>query len=341
MLNLPSKLWADVRSRIKASPCYSNRASSLGAACTRQLVYARTNWANATLPDVDAKRVYELGERVERDVIRMLIDAGYTVIEQQRPLDDFADVQITGHVDGVIIEDGKAIPFDVKSMAPHIWDSIAFAGPDVYEWNAVAPAFERRPWLKKYRAQIQLYALCKNAEYGVLICFNKSTGEIAQVNCPLDIDYCDTLLERAKVINKCVADGTLPERIPWDVDECGKCSFLHLCLPDRVGKDPIAFIDDTRIAQACLNRLRLQQWRDEWEEADKLVKEWAKAQEWERALVVTDPADHSVFDVFFGSQSFEILKKANARGTTVSIRLVAGEERRTATDDATRNASSN
>ncbi len=306
--SIPEAITRRIQGRIKAYPCHSNRASSIGAVCLRQLVYQRLHWDQATLPSVDAKRVFELGDDVEQRVVRALQDAGYEVIEQQRPLDDFKDLQLTGHVDGVLLLPEGAIPFDVKSMNPYIWQGLFPRGEGVYEWSEVAEGFESKSWLRKYRAQIQLYALGKSAPYGILLCSNKSTAELAQVVCPLDFDYCDFLLKRCAEINGYVERKELPDRIPWDDEECPRCAWLHMCLPDRVGKDPVIFLPDSEIARLCVVRESAADQAKAYDDADAKIKAWAKGQEGDRHLVQSD------------SDVFEITRSVGKKATRVNIR---------------------
>jgi CRISPR/Cas system-associated exonuclease Cas4 (RecB family) len=209
------------------------------------------------------------------DVLKALQEAGVQIVEQQRAM-EWKEHQIIGHVDAVAVIDGQSYPLDVKSMSAHIWDSIFTRGKGVYQWSEVGDRF-MRPWLRKYLGQVILYCLLKETEEGMLICKNKSTGALAQVNIPLDYSYAESLIQRADRINRHVSLGTLPDRIPWDDACCGKCKFLAICLPDRVGKDPLVFLEDSTVVEMLDSRARLEEAGREFKRIDEKVKDWAKA----------------------------------------------------------------
>jgi CRISPR/Cas system-associated exonuclease Cas4 (RecB family) len=261
---------------IKAFPCHTNRASSLGGACVRELTYERTAWEKAKLPDVDLQCIFDEGNIHEGEVLRTLQEAGIQVIEQQRAL-EWREHQITGHVDAVVVVDGKPYPVDVKTMSPHIWDSCFPRGKGVYPWAEVEDKFTQKPWMRKYLGQVIIYCLLKEVDEGLLLCKNKGTGALAQVNIPLDYGYAESLIRRADTINAHVAAGTLPDRIPWEEDICGNCKYLHVCLPDRVGKDPLVFLEDSTVSALLEERAAVEEHGKEFKRLDERAKEWAKA----------------------------------------------------------------
>jgi hypothetical protein len=293
---------------IKRYPCHTNRASSLGSACERELVYDRTSWEQAELHDVDLQVIFDEGNVHEAAVLKDLAEAGLRLVEQQSPL-EWREYQITAHPDAVVVVDNLPVglPLDVKSMSPHIWDGIFRKGKGVYTWEEVGQHFTTKPWLRKYCAQITIYALLKNCEHGgILVCKNKGTGALAQVNIPLDLEYGEQLLKRAERINRHVQLGTLPDRIPWDEDVCGKCKYLSLCLPERVGKDPLVFLEDSTVEAMIDERARLEESGKEYDKIDTRFKEWAKARPETKILI----------------GKYLVTKKATANRTTVKVDIV-------------------
>lgn len=272
------------------APCHTNRASNLAGDCERQLVYERTRWQDKTPPDPGLITIFAEGNAHEQMVLEELRRAGVTVLEQQTTL-EWRAIQVTGHIDAVVIasgnesESGTAVPVDVKSMSGHIWDSCFPRGTAIYSWDDVADAFTRKHWLRKYRGQIMLYCLLKEADRGILLCKNKNTGQLAQVNLELDYEYAESLVRRAERLNAHVADGTLPERIAWDADVCGGCPYLHICLPDHVGRDPIAFVAEGEIEDLLTERENAEAEAWHYKAADERVKRWMKAQEADRVVV--------------------------------------------------------
>ena len=311
-LDLVARVYDVSRRRIKSWPCHTNRASGIGHDCERHLTYTRTAWADRLLHDVDLERIFAEGRIQEQAVMAELAAAGIEVIEQQRPIDDLmARYQISGHMDGVINDNGTAIVLEIKSMSDPIWSSVARRGAGVYEWSDVAEAFQSKPWLRKYFAQMCIYMLGKNTERGVLLLKNKSTGALAQVNMVLDFAYAESLLQRAERINAHIAAGTLPERMAFDDLVCGRCDWRHLCLPDMPAV-AIAWLPDDAVAYMCCRREELDPARKEFADVDARVKAFAKARE-EPRIVVCGDGEHG---------TWELSKNETKRGTIVSIRRV-------------------
>jgi CRISPR/Cas system-associated exonuclease Cas4 (RecB family) len=260
-------------------PGISNRASELGGDCLRQLVYSRTRWQDAAEPEAELKVIFQEGDKHELALIQELQRAGYSVIEQQVSL-SWPEYTITGHIDARVRTgvSEPLYPVDVKTMSPHIYDSIFKRGPGVYPWEEVREGFTKKPWLRKYSGQLTLYMLMTNTEAGLLLCLNKSTGMVSQVNLELDYEYGEELLRRAEQINEHVDSSTVPERIPYDDSVCPRCAYYHICLPEQVDHDPIQFISNDEVLQLLETRDGARDQHLDYDRADKRVKSWAKAQ---------------------------------------------------------------
>ena len=283
--------------RYRKFPSHSNRASSLGHDCLRALYYQRTAWQEATDPGDTLKLIFQEGDLHETSVLRDIQEAGFQVIEQQVSL-QWDRYQITGHVDAIVVAENSAdagangasgdivgYPIDVKSMSGHIWSSCFRDGPRVYEWADVRDQFEGKTWLRKYYGQLVLYMLMKNVDHGALLCKSKQTGELAQVNLPLDFDLGEKLLRRAEFLNTSIDNQTPPDRIQWDEDICGRCEHLVSCLPERVGEEPIKFIEVEEIEQLLKTRELAEEGYTAYQRSDKRMKAWAKAQDGDKLVV--------------------------------------------------------
>jgi CRISPR/Cas system-associated exonuclease Cas4 (RecB family) len=209
----------------KRFPCHTNRASSLGyfvpelKGCIRRGVYERTQWEKKELWDADSLMRFEEGNRQEAHIMADLIKAGLNPIEQQTAL-EWKEKEITGHLDAVLVVDGKPVVLEIKSASPYIFDQIH--------------SFEdlnKKPWLRSYKIQINLYMLLKEMEQGILLFKDKSSGDFKQINVTLDYELTEYAIRAAEAINKHVKENTLAERIT-DREVCKKCPFKHLCLPD-------------------------------------------------------------------------------------------------------------
>ena len=248
--------------KIKQYPVRANRASQLGHPCLKYLVLLRTRWQEETLHDARVQMIFDMGNAVEEIVFQDLKEAGFVIVEQQRPFawDKF---QITGKVDfklalalaelqtdrvppevlAALIEEaneGKVVvPTEVKSMAPSIFASINSVG-DMLRHKYV--------YLRKYPPQLTVYLIMDGKRVGLFLLKKKSTGEMKELWMLLDYDYAEEQIHKAELINKHVAEGTLPEPIEYSEDICGSCGFQHICLPERIGKE-VEILDDAHLVE--------------------------------------------------------------------------------------------
>ena len=184
--------------RIKAYPGNSNRASDLGNPCLRYHVFNRTRWEEKTLHDVGLQQVFDLGNDIEDIALKELAAAGFKIIEQQKPF-NWAQYQITGHMDGMILIDGQAYPLEIKSSSPFVFDTI-------HDINSLKNG--KYAYLRKYPVQLNLYMLMSNIERGVFLFKNKVNGAYKEVWMDLDLAMGEETLQRAEAINAHIAAGT-------------------------------------------------------------------------------------------------------------------------------------
>lgn len=250
------------QAKIRQYPCHTNRASELGHPCLRYLVFNRTRWSEKVLHDVGLQFVFDLGNSIEELVIRDLKDAGFQIIEQQRAF-EWKQYQITGHLDGKILIDGVAYPLEIKSVSPFVYDAI----------NSVSDMHKSKYLhIRKYPSQIVLYLLMDNKDRGVMLFKNKSTGRLKEIWVDLDYELGESLLQKAEAINKYVAEGTIPEPIEWDDNICRDCGFLHICTPDRIGKE-IEIVNDDDLFELLKKWDILKPMAKEFEEINDILKE--------------------------------------------------------------------
>jgi len=255
-MNLIEKVRETKAAKIKLYPCLSNRASALPDACTRKLVYQRTRWQEAALHDVDLQYIFDEGNHQEEIVIKDLAAAGIQVQQQQRPF-EWKEYQITGHVDGFVQTESGLVPIEIKSMSPNVFKCM----------NSVDD-LKRYSWTRKYTGQIVLYMLMGNCDKAILLLKNKSTGQLKQFDLDLN-DYLDVgeeLLKKAEEINKHVAAGTIPGFCD-DADECMKCAFRHICMPDMKAAPGLKIIDKADLEQKLK---RMEELRPAWEEYEEI-----------------------------------------------------------------------
>lgn len=246
----------------KVFPCTSNRASSIGDACIRKLVYYRTEWSKQQLPSIALQKIFDEGNHQEEYVKKILMEAGYIINEAQRSIIDtlLKKYNISGHIDFFITkEDQKPILCEVKSMHPGIFGQVN----TIYDLDKYA-------WTKKYYSQIQIYMFASDEEKAFLILKNKSNGEIKILEIALDLNHVESLLKKSEEINNCVDNQTLPERIE-NRSLCERCDFQHICVPDIIN-DSAAIIEDPEFEDKLQLREELKQFDSEYKELDKDIK---------------------------------------------------------------------
>jgi CRISPR/Cas system-associated exonuclease Cas4 (RecB family) len=251
---------------IKQYPVHTNRASDLGHPCVRYHVLNRTKWEEKALHDTRLQLIFDLGKEIEDITIRDMQDAGFKVIEQQRPF-TWKEYNITGTVDGKVLIDGEAIPFEVKSCSQFVFDKL----------NSVEDMKNGKyGYLRKYPTQLNLYLLMDNKNQGVFIFKNKQTGAYKEIWMSLDWNLGEEALKRAEAVNMHVAAGTLPDPINEDM-WCNECPYAHICLPEQTGKE--VEIDAGELA-AVLDRMEeLKPILEEYDELDAQVKKAVEGRE--------------------------------------------------------------
>ena len=252
----------------KVYPVHSNRASELGHQCLRYLVLNRTHWEDKAPPDARLQMIFDVGRVFEEVVMSDLREAGFTILEQQRPF-SWALHNITGSIDGKLLIADEAIPMEIKSAAPYSFDSI----------NSIED-MRRHKWhfMRKYPAQLTLYMLMDGKDRGVFIFMNKSTGQIKDIWLDLDYELGESLIQKADTINKHVAEGTLPEPMEYSEEICTGCPFVHICLPERIGKE-VEFVDDDRLLELLNRHAELKALAKEFDEVDKQIKPLVEGKE--------------------------------------------------------------
>ena len=254
--------------KIKQWPVNANRASELGHECLRYLVLNRTRWQEKTIHDARLQMVFDMGHLVEDAVQQDLREAGFTIVEQQRPF-SWAKYQITGSIDCKIAVDGQAYPMEIKSAAPHSFASI----------NSVEDMRRHKyHYMRKYPAQLTLYMMMDGKEEGLFLFKNKSTGELKEIWMDLDYDFAESLVKKAETINQHVAEGTLPEPMEYNEDICSDCAFAHICLPDRIGKE-VEVTDDGELLELVTRYMTLKPGAKEFDEVNDRISKLVQGRE--------------------------------------------------------------
>ena len=77
--------------------------------CTRQMVYGILDWDKKDTPDDGLLSLFEAGKKEESNIIKMLLDLGFEVINQQNPItikSRDGEIICSGRIDGKIVYKG-------------------------------------------------------------------------------------------------------------------------------------------------------------------------------------------------------------------------------------------
>lgn len=267
MMDLVKSVYWQKERKIKVTPCHTNRASELGHECLRYLVLNRTRWADRKPHEIGLQLIFDEGNYQEDIVIKDLLEAGVKVTEQQKAF-EWQKFQITGHLDLMVECNGYKGPVEIKSMNPHIFDSI----------NSLED-FNKYFWTARYIAQMLIYLLMNDSENGYFLLKNKSTGELKQIEIKLDYEFAESLLKKAETINAHVEAGTLPDFIK-DPEACKRCAFFgHVCNPPLEFDAPV-IADDPDLVESLDRRAELAPMKKEYDALDKKVKSRFKLEEY-------------------------------------------------------------
>lgn len=250
------------RSKIKVAPSAANtRASSIGHPCDRFLYYERTSNEQRAPEDERLRAIYDVGDATEAWVLRLLEDAGIRVVQRGR---DFLDrlLQLSGHVDArLAIPEVGEVQAEVKSMAPWLFDQV----------ETVADLLgSKKPWLRRYPAQLQAYLYLSAEPLGLFILVNKSTGALRVLPMPIDLGYCEELVRKAERVRDAVTAGVPPPQIQ-DRETCASCPFLAPCGPDLLAGEGLVFLAE-EVAELLEAREVLKPAKDEWDDVEEALK---------------------------------------------------------------------
>lgn len=254
------KRRATLAAKINKYPRERFIASDIGD-CDRQMVHSVLDWDKRPLHDEGLQALFDSGNREEESVKARMAADGWQVTHQQTPFEiknKAGEVMCRGKIDGKIIYNRLAIPWEVKSMDSNIFRSIT--GLD---------DFKKKPHLRKYIRQMQLYLFGNNAEAGLFTLSDFRREKYIPV--ALDLGECEHILQRLERNWEHVKAKTYPERMDYDNTICGRCPYIHVCLPD-VKNTGAKFIDNDELL-TTLNRIEeLKPLSKEYDTLDKEVK---------------------------------------------------------------------
>lgn len=269
MIDIVEKLDQETAKRIKQYPHPNNRASEAGHSCVRFLVASRLYPEKKALHDIGLQRIFDEGRLHEAAILREIQDAGFQIVEQQRPF-EWRKFELSGHIDAKILIDGNLIPLEVKSSSPNPFRHIKDLEP-------MAMITSKHSWVRKYPAQILLYMLMDNKEEGIMLFKNKATGEKCQKNFNMEYEYTESILKKLEIVNDYVTKGELPEVAMCE--DCKNCGFQQTyCFPDKDYGPGFVFLSDQEAADYLDERDVLIDPHKKFTPLDKLIKDHFRGQ---------------------------------------------------------------
>lgn len=257
-----NKLREKLEEKCIVYPQNNLRCSSIGHPCWRYVYLSITNWQDKAAPDAGLQGIFGLGNTLEAHVIEKIKEAGFEVFTPTTHSFRIDPQGITGREDLRIKdpETGELIPVEVKSISPFEFDKL----------NSFADFVNnKKPFIRAYAAQIQLYMLRFGKEYGFFALINKLTGEIKFIRCDFDYDYCENILQKADFINQCLKDKTPPDACD-EIGLCEKCDLQHIC--GQVKRAPADLELDGELEELINRKQALAPAKKEYEEVDAQIK---------------------------------------------------------------------
>jgi hypothetical protein len=253
-------------------PQHTNRASQGGITCARRLLWHRTRWEEAALPDLGLQRRFALGNVFEDIVSGWLGKAGFKIIGSQRDL-VWRAYELTGHIDGELEIEIERVLLETKSCSEFVYRRIERCS------TAADLVAIGKDYITGYVTQTGLYLFQLNREekkevrFGLILFVNKNSG---QTHCvvvdALDrtvLDLVEAHLKRLERVNAAVKAGEDIEAEPGEY--CARCPFLGACSPQQ-SFGPGMKRADEELASLVEIRQENARAHKEYEEADAAVK---------------------------------------------------------------------
>lgn len=238
-------------------------ASDIGD-CTRQIVHSVLDWDKRSPFDAHGIARMEVGNQREREIVKELMDLGMKIVDGQQSFqikDPKGRILLSGRIDFKIEYERMRVPVEVKSMAPHIWNSI----------NSLAD-FEKKSYLRKYTHQLMSYLYHNNMEAGLFL-LDDCLGHWKFIFVPLDYEKTELILRRLELAVNHIDAKTYPDRIEYSSEICGKCAFNHVCLPIENITTSGDFLEDGELEALMERRESLKLMAKDYEELDEQIKD--------------------------------------------------------------------
>lgn len=249
-------------------------ASDIGE-CDRQMVYGVLNWKDRAPFNEYVQAMLEVGKEHEAKVHRDLLEDGFQVVEGQMPFEikhkRTGRMICRGKIDGKVLFENVRIPFEIKTMNINTFNSIRYVDD-----------FNKKPHLRKYLRQMQMYLYGHNFEFGFFI-LTDLQGHYKYIPVYLDYGEVELILTRMESSQDAIdaikaepdpvkAEALYPRRIEYSEKLCGKCAFKHICL-QGMRNEGANFVDLPELEAKLERQRELKPLVDEYEDIVDTVKE--------------------------------------------------------------------
>ncbi|TPW18834.1 MAG: hypothetical protein FD126_3289, partial [Elusimicrobia bacterium] len=252
------------------SPKNSLYASNIPE-CARQGVYEFTHWNQKPQHTWELEALFQAGKVNEEAFKVQLRELGLELVEDGvgLPPEMRSKFNIGGYLDWRIRWEGSRVPFEAKMMSPMIFDKIAGLGPEVLKSGGVSremiqrgvESMKRFSWTRKYLRQLTVYLIGLKEPVGIFALTN-GRGAWKFVILQLDDALADQVLKTARTIKRHVAAGTLPARIDYDNETCGRCPFVNVCIPDIKQDARLKLLENEELGRLLeLRDTHLESWK--------------------------------------------------------------------------------
>lgn len=256
------------RNKILASKIKKYRPNNFWASaiseCDREMCYSILNWEDKQMYDEHLQARFDKGRQEEKNVIIELMDMGYDIQSTQLPIavkNRKGEIICTGKLEGRIRPPSwkKKYVFEIKSMHPDIFKQV-----NTYD------DLDKKPWLRRYKRQMQVYLFGHNEEMGILI-LTDCLGHWKIIPVYLDFGEAEFIIQRLERNWVSVKKNKLPDRMKFKNEICSKCNFNHICLPDIEGR-MAELVDNKEIEEQLERRKELHSLAKEYDKIDKELK---------------------------------------------------------------------
>lgn len=212
-----------------------NWASELSHPCERNLTYCRLNFSERRNKENDMNFLYRVrsGKKFEIELRHKIEQTGAEISDQQYRL-SWDKFEISGRVDGMISQNRKKYPLEIKFVNPRFFDQIS---------DIASIKNHRSYWINRTLTQINLYQLMNGIEFGILALGTPGKRPKFLVN-PLDYEIGEIALKKAERVNAHVKAKTYPDRIAY-CDLCELCDYNSICAPVKLAISDV--VDDEKL----------------------------------------------------------------------------------------------